>query len=152
MTNSKLFKKAHEMTKEILKSGDNYQATFGLVLSFLYAKGEVEMKGSKKQIAWAKDIKEEMLSALAFIEEAIGTFDASKARKNAVEQALASVENTRDYVESLDDAHDIIEKFQVFTDNEKVYNVHEAYQLSKSLGNKISKPVVKHIAQLASNL
>lgn len=32
MTNSQLFKLAHAMTKQVIKSGDNYQVTFGLCL------------------------------------------------------------------------------------------------------------------------
>ena len=32
MTNSQLFKQAHAMTKQVIKTGDNYQVTFGLCL------------------------------------------------------------------------------------------------------------------------
>ena len=32
MTNSQLFKLAHAMTKQVIKTGDNYQVTFGLCL------------------------------------------------------------------------------------------------------------------------
>lgn len=35
MTNSELFIAAHKLTKEIIKTGDSYSATFGLCLSFL---------------------------------------------------------------------------------------------------------------------
>lgn len=37
MTKSAMFKKAHEITKQVIQSGDNYRATFGIVLRDLYA-------------------------------------------------------------------------------------------------------------------
>lgn len=37
MTNSQLFKQAHAMTKQVIKSGDNYQVTFGLCLKAIKA-------------------------------------------------------------------------------------------------------------------
>ena len=37
MTNSQLFKQAHAMTKQVIKSGDNYQVTFGLCLKVIKA-------------------------------------------------------------------------------------------------------------------
>ena len=35
MTNSQLFKQAHAMTKQVIKTGDNYQVTFGLCLKVI---------------------------------------------------------------------------------------------------------------------
>ena len=37
MTNSQLFKQAHAMTKQVIQSGDNYAATFGLCLKAIKA-------------------------------------------------------------------------------------------------------------------
>ena len=37
MTNSQAFKLAHTMTKQVIKSGDNYQATFGQCLKVVKA-------------------------------------------------------------------------------------------------------------------
>ena len=37
MTNSQLFKLAHAMTKQVIKTGDNYQVTFGLCLKAIKA-------------------------------------------------------------------------------------------------------------------
>ena len=37
MTNSQLFKQAHAMTKQVIKTGDNYQVTFGLCLKVIKA-------------------------------------------------------------------------------------------------------------------
>lgn len=35
MTNSQLFKLAHAMTKQVIKTGDNYQATFSQSLKMI---------------------------------------------------------------------------------------------------------------------
>ena len=35
MTNSQLFKQAHAMTKQVIKSGDNYRVTFGACIKLL---------------------------------------------------------------------------------------------------------------------
>ncbi|MAX51220.1 MAG: hypothetical protein CMH22_05080 [Methylophaga sp.] len=40
MTNSQLFKKAHEMTRATVRDGDNYQATFGACLKIIKAQSE----------------------------------------------------------------------------------------------------------------
>ena len=40
MTNSQLFKLAHAMTKQVIKTGDNYQVTFGLCLKAIKADAE----------------------------------------------------------------------------------------------------------------
>ena len=37
MTNSQLFKLAHAMTKRVIKTGDNYQVTFGQCLKVIIA-------------------------------------------------------------------------------------------------------------------
>ena len=60
---SNIFKKAHELTKNIIKKGDNYRATFRLCLSFVYSQVKkgvnkvIELKGTEKQVKWAEDIK-----------------------------------------------------------------------------------------------
>lgn len=62
-----VMKKAHEITKKIIRKGDSYKATFRLALSFTHSlikKGVevVELKGTEKQIKWATDIKAEILN------------------------------------------------------------------------------------------
>ena len=62
-----VFKKAHEITKNIIRKGDSYRETFRLSLIFVYsqikkrANKMVELKGSEKQIKWANDIREIMI-------------------------------------------------------------------------------------------
>lgn len=70
----KIFKKAHEMTREFVKEyGVNYQAQFGLCLSFLFEKERgmemVELKGTKKQVKWAEDIRDSMIKGLEELKE-----------------------------------------------------------------------------------
>lgn len=67
-----LFKEAHKMAREIKEQYNevDYQAQFGLCLSYLYEnKEEMKVKelpkleGTEKQVAWAEDIREELLAA-----------------------------------------------------------------------------------------
>lgn len=63
-----LFVKAHKMAKEIKAQYPevDYKLQFSLCLAYL-REGEnemVELQGSEKQIAWAKEIKEEILQNL----------------------------------------------------------------------------------------
>ena len=43
MTNSQLFKQAHAMTKQVIKTGDNYQVTFGLCLKAIKAEQTIKI-------------------------------------------------------------------------------------------------------------
>ncbi len=74
MTKKELMIKAHKMTKEIKNEypGVDYKLQLGLCLAYLYEEGEkemVELKGTEKQVKWAKDIREEMLSDLEHMRE-----------------------------------------------------------------------------------
>ena len=40
MTNSQLFSQAHQLTKQVIKQGDNYQVTFGLCLKAIKEKNK----------------------------------------------------------------------------------------------------------------
>lgn len=65
-----VFKKAHEITKNIIRKGDSYRETFRLALIFVYSqikKGVnkmVELKGTEKQVKWANDIRKELVSVV----------------------------------------------------------------------------------------
>ena len=52
MTNSKLFKQAHAMTKATIQAGDDYRATFGLCLKAIKAdsKPAAKVKAAAKAI------------------------------------------------------------------------------------------------------
>ncbi|WP_049043225.1 hypothetical protein [Clostridium sporogenes] len=65
-----LFKAAHKLTKEIKAEYPNvdYKAQFGICLSYLQnKKGDckmVELKGTERQVAWAKDIRKDLITLL----------------------------------------------------------------------------------------
>lgn len=67
---SLVMKKAHKLTKEIKKEFPevDYKFQLGICMSYLLNKEDenktVELEGTEKQIAWAKDIKEEWLNGL----------------------------------------------------------------------------------------
>lgn len=67
---SLVMKEAHRLTKEIKKEFPNvdYKLQLGICMSYLLnGEGEnemVELVGSEKQIAWAKEIKETLLTRL----------------------------------------------------------------------------------------
>ncbi len=71
-----LFKKAHEMTREMKERYPevDYQTQFGLCLSYLFEEGKEEeevkeLKGTPKQIAWAEKIREEQMEAVYRFQE-----------------------------------------------------------------------------------
>lgn len=72
-----VMKKAHEITKKIIRKGDSYKATFRLALSFAHSLVKrgvdeiAELKGSEKQIKWAYDIREKMLMHLNNLLDAV---------------------------------------------------------------------------------
>ena len=43
MTNSQLFKLAHAMTKQVIQTGDNYRATFGMCLKAIKAEQTIKI-------------------------------------------------------------------------------------------------------------
>ena len=67
---SNIFKNAHELTKKIIKTGDNYRATFRLCLLFVYShikKGAnkmIKLKGTEKQVKWAEYIRNNIMNYL----------------------------------------------------------------------------------------
>ena len=67
---SLVMKEAHKLTKEIKNEFPevDYKFQLGICMSYLLNKEDenktVELEGTEKQIAWAKDIKEEWLNGL----------------------------------------------------------------------------------------
>ena len=104
---SNIFKKAHELTKKIIKAGDNYKATFRLCLTFVYSqlkKGVnkmVELKGTEKQIKFAKSLLEKMTKNN---EKKLN----KKVSENAKVTIKSNIEIATNYIESINDAPVII--------------------------------------------
>lgn len=86
-----VFKKAHKITKQIIKKGDSYKATFALVLKFVYSqikKGMnklVELKGTEKQVKWAGDIRNRMIRINEIFKEATKDTDMTNVNDETLE-------------------------------------------------------------------
>lgn len=84
MNKSQLFQQAHALAKSVIKTGDNYQATFALCLKAVYAQ-------SKSQVARVKDIITQAVNAginqdannqyFQLIKESVVNFGAESFRK-----------------------------------------------------------------------
>lgn len=69
MTKKEIMIKAHKMAKEIKAEYPevDYKFQLGLCLTYLHEEGEnemVELKGTEKQVKWAKDIRKNMLETI----------------------------------------------------------------------------------------
>ena len=84
-----ILKEAHKLTKEIKREYPevNYMAQLGICISYLSKNKEevemVELEGTEKQIAWAKKIREELLSGTKIIDVVNAKFGESK-QENAI--------------------------------------------------------------------
>lgn len=113
-----LFKKAHEMTRKFAKEYKvDYQAQFGLCLSFLFeAKEEkkmVELKGSEKQIKWAEDIRKEMIASIEREIKVVESIITSLIDKKAIERNKDEVKELKETIEEVKQ----IESAKFFIDN-----------------------------------
>lgn len=106
----KVFKKAHEMTRKFVEEyGVDYQAQFGLCLSYLLEKEREEeevkeLKGTPKQIAWAEKIREEQMESFNRFKER--WIEKRKAEGN--QEELDYIEELTRKIENLDQASDWI--------------------------------------------
>ena len=67
MTKKELMIKAHKMAREIKNEypAVDYKFQLGLCLTYLYQEGGkemVELKGTEKQVAWANEIRENIVN------------------------------------------------------------------------------------------
>ena len=83
-----LMKEAHKLTKQIVSEyGDvDYRTQLCLCLSFLSQEKEgnemVELKGTEKQVKWAKDIRNRIIKVNEIFEKAIEGVDMDKMAKS----------------------------------------------------------------------
>lgn len=138
---SNIFKKAHELTKKIIKAGDNYKATFRLCLTFVYSqikKGVnkmVELKGTEKQIKWAEDIRKELVETLELVKE----LDIKrKTRKNkSFEESSKKVDSAIDFMSNQTDSKFFIDNYKDILKekgNNKLYFLVDMVQRGSKLG------------------
>src|SRR5699024_7148125 len=110
-----IFKEAHKMTREMVKEYEvDYQAQFGLNLSYLLNKKEVEevreLEGTDNQVKWANDLLDEIDIVLEDLAEgAKELWPESKKKQNATNKR---VEFTREQLNKIEHAGEIIERFK----------------------------------------
>ena len=107
---SNIFKKAHELTKNIIKKDDSYKATFKLCLSFVYSQVKkgvekmVELKGTEKQVKWAEDIRKICLDclnkSLVFWQEESNRLEVKKGKPS--KRTVRIVENIESFIEVIE--------------------------------------------------
>ncbi|MGL5381457.1 hypothetical protein [Clostridium sp.] len=126
-----VMKEAHEMTKRIIKKGDNYKATFRLCLIFVHSQIKkvvnkmVELKGTEKQVKYASDIRNVVASLfeeakninIAEINEKWDTYKDSKKEKfgskeNLINSRIEKIEAVESVIMENEDAKFIIETFK----------------------------------------
>ena len=135
-----VMKKAHEITKKIIRKDDSYRATFRLALSLAHSlikkgiKEMVELVGTEKQVKWAKEIRETLNTILLEIKDADikrkqrknKSFEESSRKMNDAIKMINSKEESTFFIDNFktilygsrkdklyDFAHIIIEK-QIF--------------------------------------
>lgn len=116
MTKKELMVKAHKMAKEIKTQYQevDYKSQLGLCLAYLHQEGEsevVELKGTEKQVAWAKSIREMVVDIEKIFNSCLEN------AKDRVEEEMINSYSNSDFVvkkindiKSCDSAKAIIEK------------------------------------------
>lgn len=105
MTKSELFRKAHALAKSTIQVGDNYRVTFAAALRIVKnSKESAVMEGSEKQVAWAKDIKANLMAGrhrdIARIEAMVA--DLKSAGEEIPEHVYAGLTKIREELEMAD--------------------------------------------------
>lgn len=142
-----LFKEAHKLTKEIKAEYPNidYKAQFGICLSYLQEmKGEckmVELKGSEKQIKWAKDIRQQILSMK-------DNYEIAKSNLRVLSKEEESQAQAWNKVVKQEELNNIDNKFEKYlnTNSAKLLIDNFAYsKLSKNILTMIENKEYKHV-------
>lgn len=144
-----VMKKAHEITKKIIRKGDSYRATFRLALSFAHSlvkKGVnkmVELKGTEKQVKYANDIRiflintiEELkeISILNVEEKWEGYKDSKKEKFGTKENLMAKREErfnkVKETIVNIEDAKIIIENYKNVLTNDKFLQMRNLKEIA----------------------
>ena len=137
-----LFKRAHEMTKEMKEKYPevDYRTQFGLCISFLLGegKGEEEMKelqGTEKQIKWAEDIlvreeiwHEDIKTLVEETKRRLGERGGEKAEGylKQLDTYIDAIEITHNYIRSEDRASKIIDLGIDMNDENAPYRIMDS--------------------------
>lgn len=152
----KVFKKAHEMTRRFVeKYGVDYQAQFGLCLSYLLEKEREEgnmkvkmkeLKGTEKQIKFANDIKEAVLEIIEQLPEKIEKY--SKNEEMAEKYMELYNNDIKKLFEGYEKAGDFIGDWKAVVYKEgKSQRVAEINNILKSKDIKITRRIMAKFQQ-----
>lgn len=137
----KIFKEAHKMTREMVKEyGVDYQAQFGLCLSYLLNREEEEMrklKGTERQVKWAEDILAIFDEVVADVEKGIERDSKTEEKK---EKQLKKLDEIKSRLNEMDNAGEIINNYKnISTMKDKMSRLHEVRRIfSEEFGVNIS--------------
>ena len=117
-----VFKKAHEITKKIIRKGDSYRETFRLALIFVYSelkKGAnkmVELKGTEKQVKYANDIKLKLVKTINNAMQELEKFQTENLEINGKrskkrDRLISEMKNELDMIINIENSKEIIESY-----------------------------------------
>ena len=143
---SNIFKKAHKLTKEIIRKGDSYKATFRLCLTFVYSqikKGVnkmVELKGTEKQIKWANDIRAKFLAYVEIFEEDIKDRNDEniKETQDAINK-IKNIDSAKFYIDNMKSltGYNADYKLELFKERNKTERIDHMWVMMVSLSSRI---------------
>ena len=118
-----VFKKAHEITKKIIRKGDSYRETFRLALIFVYSelkKGAnkmIELKGTEKQVKYANDIKSKLVKTINNAMQELEKFQAENIEINGKrskkrDRLISEMKNELDIIINIENSKEIIESYK----------------------------------------
>ena len=100
MNKSELFKAAHKLTKEVIKTGDNYSVTFGAAIKFILESNKVKSevkywnkKGHRFYVDMPRDFMGKVsLESVGYVEYANKELDFSNINSSSVDYVKAAFE------------------------------------------------------------
>lgn len=138
---SNIFKKAHELTKKIIKAGDNYKATFRLCLTFVYSQVKkgickmVELKGTDKQVEFAENLRSDMLE---YANKEIKHFEEKRELKinqgkkhTKTDERIIALNSFVNLIEKTEQAIKVIKVYEFITNTryKAIYNIDQLNEI-----------------------
>ncbi|MEW8963272.1 MAG: hypothetical protein AB2389_15610 [Paraclostridium dentum] len=136
----------------MMKKGDNYRATFKLVLSFVSSqikkgvKAMVELKGTEKQVKWANDIREEILKGFDVIVDIKKLIEIKKEELTSVkgrklDSKVKFIETRTWLVNKMENLKTIIEN----NENATFFINNRGLVRTKDIGTVVDPKLVTHL-------
>ncbi|MEG1411768.1 MAG: hypothetical protein RSD36_18190 [Terrisporobacter sp.] len=118
-----IMKKAHEITKKIIRKGDSYRETFRLALIFVHSqikKGVnkmIELKGTEKQVKYASDIKSKLVATMKDAADAIEEIQSQGTKRSKRRDKIATqLREEIETINKIEEAKEIIETYKNLSD------------------------------------